>query len=268
MQHGTMWDEIQLPPGRGGGSAWRSGPSVHRTSGRWTETVHAFLRHLEAEGFDGAPRVVGYDDQGRERLTFLEGDVLADPSWQPGEPGPWPLYAQTDEALAAMARLLRRFHAAAATFRPSSPVWKQWDWSELLPGDIVCHGDIGRHNTVYRDGAPVALIDWDSIRPNDPLIEFGVAAWNYVPLGTDEYFAQSGFERRPDLPRRLAIFATEYGVMDREDVAWAVHQGKQRSVESMRYWPVKPADASRFLELVANDLAWLAHEQDRLVALL
>lgn len=265
MQHVAVADETPLPRGRGGGSAWRSGPTVHRTVGPWTETVHAFLHHLEAEGFEGAPRVLGYDDQGREVLTFLEGEVLADPNWQPGEPERWPPYAQSEEALAGMARLLRRFHAAATSFRPSSPVWKQWDWSELLRGDVVCHGDIGRHNTVYRGGVPVALIDWDSIRPNNPLVEFGVAAWNYVPLGTDQYFASSGFERRPDLTRRLAIFAREYGVVDRDAVGWAVQQGKQRSVEAMRYWPITPVDASRFLDIVAADLAWLARELDRLL---
>jgi len=33
----------------------------------------AVLRHLEDVGFDGAPRARGFDDQARERLTFLPG---------------------------------------------------------------------------------------------------------------------------------------------------------------------------------------------------
>ena len=86
-----------------------------------------------------------------------------------------------------------------------------------------------------------------------------------MPLGTDGYFEASGFKRRPDVAARLALFATEYGVTERDKVAWALQQGKQRSVEAMRYWPVQPSDASRFLNLVATDLAWLAREMDRLV---
>ncbi len=40
-----------------------------------------------------------------------------------------------------------------------APTRKQYDWPVLLPGEIVCHGDVGRHNTVSRDGLPAAFID-------------------------------------------------------------------------------------------------------------
>lgn len=38
--------------------------------------VQAVLLHLEAVGFEGAPRFLGVDDEGREILTYIEGDVL------------------------------------------------------------------------------------------------------------------------------------------------------------------------------------------------
>ena len=86
-----MSGEGGLPQGLGGGSVWRSDRGVHRPTGPWTPTVHAFLRHLERVGFDGAPRVRGTEDMGHEILTFIEGDVLAaGPGWQPGNPTPWP----------------------------------------------------------------------------------------------------------------------------------------------------------------------------------
>lgn len=86
-----MSGERGLPQGLGGGSVWRSDRGVHRPTGPWTPTVHAFLRHLERVGFDGAPRVRGTEDMGHEILTFIEGDVLAaGPGWQPGNPTPWP----------------------------------------------------------------------------------------------------------------------------------------------------------------------------------
>jgi hypothetical protein len=227
--------------------------------------VHSFLQHLERAGFDGAPRVLGFDDGGREVLTYIDGDVLADPQWQPGEPGPWPPFAQSDDALVAAANLLRRFHGAAFSFQPVAPVWKQYAWPALLPGEIVCHGDIGRHNTVYRDGVPIAFIDWETIRPNHPLIEFGEAAWKYVPLGDDAYFAMSDFGETPDVARRLAMFAGEYGVTEPAMVLWAIQQAKQRSVEALRYWPITSTEAAAYLDLVAREIHWLAGEAERLV---
>jgi Tol biopolymer transport system component len=41
--------------------------------------VHALLRHLESVGFEGAPRVVGFDDSGREVLTYVDGDAAVQP---------------------------------------------------------------------------------------------------------------------------------------------------------------------------------------------
>jgi aminoglycoside phosphotransferase (APT) family kinase protein len=56
-------------------------------------------------------------------------------------------------------------------------LWRRHSAPALGVGEGVCHGDIGPHNTVYRAGLPVAFIDWDTIRPNDPIVEFGESAW-------------------------------------------------------------------------------------------
>ncbi len=118
----------------------------------------------------------------------------------------------------------------------------------------------------YRGGIPVAFIDWDHIRPNHPLVEFGNAAWHFVPLGGDAYFVDSGFPVRPDLAGRLALFAREYGVVDRAEVAWALHQAKQRSVEAARFWPISPAEGAATLRLIASELEWLDDSLDALVS--
>src|SRR5919112_1630192 len=98
----------------------RVGDTVRRSTGPWTPAVHALLRHLEAVGFDGAPRVLGVDEQGREVLTFIEGDVLGGGrEWQPGTPTPWPRWAQSEACLVESATLLRSLHEAAASFVPS-----------------------------------------------------------------------------------------------------------------------------------------------------
>ena len=46
----------------------RVGDTVRRPTGPWTPAIHALLRHLEHRGFDGAPRLHGIDEQGREIL--------------------------------------------------------------------------------------------------------------------------------------------------------------------------------------------------------
>ena len=248
---------------------WRSGASVVRTAGPWTTTVHAFLNYLEAVGFDGSPRVVGTDAEGREVLTFIEGEVLADPDWEPGNPSPWPVWAQTDECLASAARLLREFHDAADGFTPPpEAVWRQHPSSALGPKEIVCHGDIGTHNTVFRNGIAVAFIDWDAIRPNDPLIEFGRALWKFVPLGDERYFAASDFTAPPDLARRVELFARTYGVHQAEAVRWSLQQAMQRSVEEAKYWPISASEAAAALRRVAESLDWLAAHESMLVTML
>ena len=69
--------ERRLPGGRSFGAV-RVGDEVRRPAQPWTATVHSVLRHLEDAGFDGAPRARGFDDQGRERLTFLPGQTLGE----------------------------------------------------------------------------------------------------------------------------------------------------------------------------------------------
>jgi len=81
----------------------RIGDTVRRRTGRWTPAVHALLRHLESVGFDAAPRVLGVDGQGREVLSFIEGQA-----------GNYPLPESlwSDAVLDQTAQLLRRYHDA------------------------------------------------------------------------------------------------------------------------------------------------------------
>ncbi|MEF2966547.1 hypothetical protein V3851_11965 [Paenibacillus sp. M1] len=90
----------------------RVGDTVRRPTGYWSPSVHELLKHLEKQGFDGAPRFLGIDDSDREILTFVTGDInqpeLESYTW-------W-----TDETLAGFARLLRQFHDTARSFTPSN----------------------------------------------------------------------------------------------------------------------------------------------------
>jgi Phosphotransferase enzyme family len=115
-----------------------------------------------------------------EVLAFLKGDVAVDPLWQPGHGHRLPPYARTDLALRGAAELIRKLHSAAG-FRPAITSYR-CDPRPPRPGEVVSHGDLGPWNTVYRDGIPVAFIDWDSAGPVDPLADLAAAAWTFVEL--------------------------------------------------------------------------------------
>jgi hypothetical protein len=169
--------EIPLTGGRTASAIVRVGDTVRKPSGPWTPAVHDLLRHVEDHGFTGAPRALGIDERGREVLTYIHGDTLATPQDPdlPPEVGRWPETWQRDEALVAAAKLLRSFHDVAASFTSDADRWR-YCHRRQAPPEIVVHGDIAPWNSVYRDGLPVAFIDWDSARPEDPLVEVGDAA--------------------------------------------------------------------------------------------
>ena len=135
---------------------------IGRTVRAHTAAVHALLRHLDAAGFDGAPRVLGIDANNREVLTYLPGVVARRPR---------PAFATADATLAALARLQLRYHEAVAGFEP--PPDAQWDGEVTRfvdgPVDIICHCDINLENVIFQLGPdglrPYALIDFDLARP-------------------------------------------------------------------------------------------------------
>lgn len=49
--------------------------------------------------------------------------------------------------------------------------------------EVVCHGDLGPHNTVFRGDAAVALIDWDAdVGPGRRAVDFAHAVWCFADL--------------------------------------------------------------------------------------
>jgi aminoglycoside phosphotransferase (APT) family kinase protein len=233
----------------------RRGAELLRPAGPWSAAVHEYLRHLESAGFAGAPRVLGVEGE-REVLTFLDGDVPVDPQWEPGR-GQWlPDWARSEAALVAAARLLRQLHDAARGFRPVDTAYR-FHPHPPRAGEIVSHGDLGPWNTVYRDGVPVAFIDWDAAGPVDPVVDVAAAAWEFVPLGPDEQLRQSGFDPAPDVSARLRLFLDAYGLRDRRGFGGALQRCRLLAAERIKYAPVAPAEAAEALEVHARELRWL-----------
>jgi hypothetical protein len=256
--------EVPLVGGRGSTGVVRVADTVRRTPGPWTGTVQAFLAHLHARGFAGAPRPLGFDERGREVVEFIEGEVLAVPQ-DPAKAlalGRWPDAWRTDEALAAAGELLRGLHDASRGFWTDSASWRLHD-HPMRPGEIVCHGDAGPWNAVYRAGRPVALIDFDSARPDLPVVDLASAAWNFVPLADDATAGILGFDGL-DHGRRLAAFLRAYGLADTSGFVEALQHVKAREATYPRFWGLGPAAAAGFIDGVAAQLRWLAAVQPAL----
>src|SRR5436190_23278640 len=61
------------------GAVTRIGGEVRRPSNPHSGSIHRFLSALQGVGFPGAPNPVGFDEEGSERLVFIEGDVALPP---------------------------------------------------------------------------------------------------------------------------------------------------------------------------------------------
>jgi hypothetical protein len=245
-------DDVPLSGGRMTSGMVRRGNRLLRPMGPWSPAVHEYLRHLEAAGFEGSPRVLGIEDH-REVLTFIDGDVAVDPQWQPGHGNRLPPYARTDRALRGAATLLRELHSAATGFRPAITSYR-FHPQPPRTGEIISHGDLGPWNTVYRNGIPVAFIDWDSAQPVDPLVDLADAAWTFLPLAPPEQLTEAGFDPLPDLPGRLRLFVDTYGLTDRKAILPALVRGK---LTGTGHQPVSAVDAAllRWLQDVSVELA-------------
>jgi len=139
----------------------RVGTTLRRPSHHRSAYVDALLLHLADVGFAGAPRPLGYDDRGRQILTFIEGEV-------PDGDGPSLL---SDSRIRSGAALIRAFHDATA----SSPL--------RADQEVVCHGDLGPHNTVFRGEEAVAIIDFDEdVGPGRRVDDFAQAVWGFADL--------------------------------------------------------------------------------------
>jgi hypothetical protein len=195
-------DEEQLHGGIAhAGEVVRVGPHVLRPSSPHSGSIHAFLRAVRQAGFEGASSPVGIDEDGRERLVFIEGEVPM---------APYPDWGQSDRALASIARLLRGLHDAARGFDPQGLTWDD-SLADPAGGTLVCHNDVCPENVVFRDGIAVALLDFEFAAPGRPIYDLAHLARLCVPI--DDDFDQARLGWRPaGRPARLRLVADAYGL--------------------------------------------------------
>jgi Phosphotransferase enzyme family len=159
-----------LSGGNTAGEVMRIGGTVHRHAGPWMPAVHELLSHLEGAAFRGGPRPLGNDEDGREVLTYIPGEIAH------------PRLLENAE-LEGVAGLIREYHAKVGSFRASPHAsWATDGQDPSTAHELVCHNDLAPWNLVVGKGGELAFIDWDLAAPGRRLWDLALAACTFVPM--------------------------------------------------------------------------------------
>jgi len=181
----------------------RIGDVVRHPKQPWSASAHALLSYLRDAGFTEAPAPgplgPDYDD-----VAFIEG-VSGDDAC---------LLVTSDEAVAAVAQMLRRYHDLIADWRPDvPPVWFDGQVGTGTGDQLVCHGDVAPWNLIWRDGQLVGLIDWEFATIGSRREDIAYALHYLVPFRDRSYWqGVLGMSAKPRRRHRIAVFAEAYGI--------------------------------------------------------
>ncbi|MFI4972902.1 MAG: phosphotransferase [Caulobacterales bacterium] len=251
-------------PLRGGladGRVFRVGDTVRRPAGEWTPTVHALLEHLQFKGFP-APRPLGLDEQGREKLSYLPGVASNHP---------WPPALLATPGARQVGALLRAYHAAVADFTPPSPaIWRHGP-RDLAHGEIALHGDFAPHNLIWDGDRLAGVIDFELARPGRPMEDAVFAALRVAHLRPDHLAQRAGFDGVPDRRARLEAFAEGFGCRPDHLIAQAAASltAELERITSLGGAGVEPWAtflAKGLDDQVRTELAWVRENAGRVLA--
>ena len=214
----------QLTPG-----IVRVGNTVRRPSKGNSSFAHHLLLFLEDQGFPFAPRFLGIDQQGREILSYLEGQIWLDSG-----------SGLSDDLLVQAARAIRSYHDLTAG-------------SALAQGhEIVAHYELGPHNTIFRQNHLIGFIDWDDATPGTRLRDLANAVYNYVDVS--HWANQTADEQA----RRIRLMCAAYGW---DDPIALVNDFEADLQQALRNH--EQADRTGAIKVFTEEVSWMRqHAQE------
>ena len=151
-------EETILSGGTNADSVVKIGNTVHRSKTKNFEFIHLMLLWLEKHGCSYAPKFLGIDEQGREMLSYLEGEV----------PREIPMtFAQKVNAI----KILRQFHDTLAGTKFAGAA------------ETVCHHDFAPWNIIIHKRKVVGMIDFDEVGPGKRIDDVTYFIWTALDLG-------------------------------------------------------------------------------------
>lgn len=181
------------------------GDCVHRPRNNWSPAIEALLLHLEDIGFEYSPQFLGVDSEGRQVLSYIEGEVGHYPAHS---------YVWTDESLCKIAKILRSFHDATESFK-----WNEYDcWQFTCPSDqkseVLCHNDFSTYNCVFQNQSPVGMIDFDTCGPGSRVWDIAYTAFRCIPIASIEQQRAWGCTNTISITEKLDILLQGYGYIE------------------------------------------------------
>lgn len=191
----------KLSGGRTG--IYRDKDKVYRPSNIWTENVHKFLKFLHEEGFDKVPYPYGIDEDGTEKLSFVEGIVHNDLL---------PEEAKSDEGLISVAELLNEYHKLGNKYLKNLTGEEKWMLQVREPIETMCHGDFAPYNITMNGETAVGVIDFDTLHPGPILWDIAYTLYRWIPFMDDG--DEENFGSKEEKFRRLEVFKKAYGISE------------------------------------------------------
>jgi hypothetical protein len=208
----------------------RVGDTVRRPTRYATQLMRDVLVHLERAGFDAAPRWLGFDETGRDVLSWIDGETLTERGqMHPYIGDPPGRLTFSDQQIAAVMHLLRRYHDA-------------------FGDDVICHGDFGPWNIVWRNGLPFAVIDFDNAYRGDVADDVAYALRMFISYG----FARAA---PAELVRRTRAALRAYGASFHVPAILAREYDRAEERCRRNHW-------HRQLAKLPMERAWLAANRD------
>jgi hypothetical protein len=187
-------EEIELAGG-GINRVSRIGDAVHRPSAPWSPATRELLTVLREAGLP-VPAWRGTDDEGRDVLDYLPGDV-----------GHYPLSeaVRSEAAVVSAAGLLRRFHDASI---PLVTRDLPWQLPALPEAEVIVHGDYAPYNLVFSGERVTGIFDLDYARPGPRTYDLSSALYRLAPLTS----GHDGWGTIPERAARVRLFCETYGL--------------------------------------------------------
>jgi Ser/Thr protein kinase RdoA (MazF antagonist) len=144
------------------------------------------------------PEPFGFDEQGREVLSYLPGDVgnypLPDWLWRPA-------------ILDGAGRLLRRVHDASVPFVGQHLVW---NLPSREPTEVICHNDVAPYNMAFIGGQVSGLFDFDTASPGPRIWDLAYLGYRLAPLCEDAGIDISDDERLARIDRLIRAYGMPF----------------------------------------------------------